>query len=74
MSGAVPGSALYPRRAGLIETIGFALGVELVALGSLAGSGGAVRAGASAVVGAALLAAAGAAVTWIRRYPSSAAR
>jgi hypothetical protein len=74
MSGAVPGSALYPRRTGLIETIGFALGVELVALGSLAGSGGAVRAGASALVGAARLATAGAAVTRIRRYPSSAAR
>ena len=56
--------ALYPRRVWLGEAVAFAVGIEAVALGSLTGSTAAVRSGAVGLVAAALLAAAGASITW----------
>ena len=60
-------AALYPRRMWLAEAAVFATGVELLAAGALAGSSAVARAGASALVVAAALAAGGAAFTWSRR-------
>lgn len=59
--------ALYSRRVWMGEAIVFAAGIEAVAAGSLAGSTALVRAGALALTLAALLAAAGATVTWRAR-------
>lgn len=59
--------ALYPRRVWLAEAAAFALGVELLAAGSLAGAAGPARAGGVLLVAAALLAATGAGTTWLRR-------
>jgi hypothetical protein len=59
--------ALYPRRVWLAEAIVFAVGIEAIAAGSLAGSTGLTRGGAVAVTAAALLAVAGAARTWHAR-------
>ncbi|HXF98668.1 MAG TPA: hypothetical protein VNJ46_08665, partial [Gaiellaceae bacterium] len=51
--------ALYPRRIWQAEAAVFALAVETLGAGALAGSGTLTRAGAAALAGAALLAAAG---------------
>ena len=51
--------ALYPRRLWLLETAAFAAGVELLALGALAGTGWLARAGAVLLVLAAVLGIAG---------------
>lgn len=59
--------ALYPRRIWLAEAAAFVAGVELLAVGSLAGSVASTRTGGALLVAASLLAAAGAAVTWRRR-------
>ena len=59
--------ALYPRRLWLAEALAFAVGIEAIAAGSLAGRTGLARGGAVAVTAAALLAAAGAARTWHAR-------
>ena len=58
---------LYPRTIWLVEATLFAIGVELLAIGSLAGTFQIVRAGGVLLVGAAGLAAVGAATTWRRR-------
>jgi hypothetical protein len=58
---------LYPRRIWLAEAVAFAIGIEAIAVGSLVGSAGLARAGAVAVMAAALLAATGAARTWQAR-------
>lgn len=58
---------LYPRRLGLAAAAAFACGLETLALGTLAGSVAAARAGASAVCLSAVLVLAGAALTWRRR-------
>jgi hypothetical protein len=65
-------TALYPRRAWLAEASVFALGVELLATGTLAGTAGVVRVGGVLLVAAAALAAGAAAWTW-RRRPRQAA-
>ncbi|MFZ1879267.1 MAG: hypothetical protein WAU41_03790 [Gaiellaceae bacterium] len=59
--------ALYPRKVWLIEAIIFAVGVELLAVGSLAGSVDIVRVGGLLVACAAALAAVGSGTTWLRR-------
>jgi hypothetical protein len=59
--------ALYPRRLALAETVAFAAGVEVLALGVLAGSTTAARTGAALVTVSAVLAAAVAAEVWRRR-------
>jgi hypothetical protein len=59
--------ALYPRQLALAETVAFAAGVETLALGVLAGSTGAARAGAVLVAASAVLAAAVAVEVWRRR-------
>jgi hypothetical protein len=58
---------LYPRGLALGETLAFAAGVETLALGVLAGSPGAARAGAALIAASALLAAAVAVEVWRRR-------
>jgi hypothetical protein len=58
---------LYPRRTGLVQAGLFALGVQVLVAGVLAGSRATVTAGAASLLGSALLAAAGAATTWRRR-------
>ena len=60
-------NALYPRTVWLGEAAAFAVGVELLAIGSLAGTVQIVRTGGVFVVCAALLAAIGAGTTWLRR-------
>jgi hypothetical protein len=62
--------ALYPRRVWLVEAAAFAVGVEVLAVGSLAGSIEVVRAGGLLVVCSALLAVVGAGTTWLRRAPA----
>ena len=59
--------ALYPRGVWLAEALAFAVGIEAIACGSLAGSTWLVRGGAVAVTAAALLAVSGAARTWHAR-------
>jgi hypothetical protein len=59
--------ALYPRRLMLAETAAFAVGVELVAVGILAGSVAVVRAGTILLVAAAVLAGGAVAEVWRRR-------
>lgn len=59
--------ALYPREVWLAEAAAFALGVELLAAGSLAGATGLACAGGVLLVAAAALAATGAGATWLRR-------
>ena len=61
-------AALYPRRVWLAEAVAFSTGVELLAVAALVGSVGTARAGGAALVVAASLAAAGAALTWRRRW------
>ena len=61
--------ALYPRRIWLVEAGAFLTGVELLAAGALTGSVPAARAGGAALVLAAVLAGAGAIVTWRARWP-----
>lgn len=66
--GARPKQAdLYPRRVGLASAASFAVGVETLALATLAGSAAAARAGAAAGCLSAVLALSGAATTWRRR-------
>ena len=60
-------AALYPRRVGLAEALCFAGGVELLAVGIVAGSATAARAGAAVLLASALLTAVGAWSTWRRR-------
>ena len=62
--------ALYPRALWLLEATAFAGGVELLAIGSLAGTVPIVQAGGLLVVCAAALAALAATVTWLRRAPA----
>jgi hypothetical protein len=59
--------ALYPRAVWLGEAAAFGLGVELLAVGSLAGTAGLARAGGTLLVVAAALAATAATITWLRR-------
>jgi hypothetical protein len=59
--------ALYPRRVWLGEASAFAAAVELLAVGSLAGSVTLARAGGALLVTAAALAVTGASLTWSRR-------
>ena len=59
--------ALYPRRLWLAEAALFAVGVEVLAIGSLLESAAATRVGALLLVVAAVLAAVAAARTWSRR-------
>ena len=61
---------LYPRRVWLLEAVAFAVGVEIVVDGALAGSPTTVRAGAVALVGCAVAACAGAAATLRRSGPA----
>ncbi len=60
-------NALYPRAVWLGEAAAFAVGAELLAVGSLAGTVQIVRTGGALVTGAAALAAIGAGTTWLRR-------
>ncbi len=62
--------ALYPRTVWLVEAAAFVVGVEVLAIGSLAGSVEIVRAGSVLMVCAVLLAAAGAGTTWLRHAPA----
>ena len=55
--------ALYPRRVWLAEAVSFAVGVEVVVVGTLAGSTGAVAAGGALLVASAAVACAGALVS-----------
>ncbi len=64
--------ALYPRSVWLVEAALFAVGVELLAIGSLAGAVQVVRAGGVLLVCAAVLAAVGTGKTWLRRPPAGA--
>jgi len=59
--------ALYPRTAWLVEASSFAVGVELLAAGSLTGSTAVARAGGVLLVVSAGFATMGAALTWSRR-------
>jgi hypothetical protein len=61
-------SSLYPRRVWLAEAVTFALAVELLGCGSLAGEETATRAGGALLLPAAVLAAYGAAMTWRSRW------
>lgn len=61
--------ALYPRVVWLVEAAAFVVGVELLAIGSLAGAVEPVRAGAVLVVCSAAVAIVGAGTTWRRRTP-----
>ncbi|MGH3009986.1 MAG: hypothetical protein ACRDLM_11360 [Gaiellaceae bacterium] len=58
---------LYPRRLGLVETLAFAAGVEVLAAGIVAGSQNAARVGATVLCASAVLTAATVLVTWSRR-------
>jgi hypothetical protein len=58
--------ALYPRVVWLVEAAAFVVGVELLAIGSLAGAVEPVRAGAVLVVCSAAVAIVGAGTTWRR--------
>ncbi len=60
-------AVLYPRGLTLLEAAAFAAGIETLAIGVLAGSAVAARAGAAALVVSAVLTVAGAALTWSRR-------
>ena len=64
-------AALYPRRLWLAEAGVFAAGVEVLAIGALAGSVGVARAGAALLVAAAFLATGAAGLTWSRRFRPS---
>ena len=57
-------AALYPRRIGLAEAIAFTAGVEALALGVLVGSARTAQVGAVILCGSAVLAAAGAFLSW----------
>jgi hypothetical protein len=59
--------ALYPRRLGLLEAAVFAAGVELLAVGILAGSTPAARTGAALFRASAVLTGAGVILVWHRR-------
>jgi hypothetical protein len=59
--------ALYPRNAWLAEAASFAVGVELLAAGALAGSTALARAGGVLLVVSAGFATIGATLTWTRR-------
>ena len=61
--------ALYPRVVWLAEAAAFAVGVELLAVSSIAGSVELARAGGVLVVAGAALAMLGAGATWLRRAP-----
>jgi hypothetical protein len=61
-------TALYPRRVWLAEAVAFATGVELIGVATLAGSTETARAGGAMLILAASLAAAGAGLTWRRRW------
>jgi hypothetical protein len=63
--------ALYPRRLWLAEAAVFAVGVELLVVGSLVRAVTVTRAGALLLVGAALLAAVASAQTWSHRPPAA---
>lgn len=63
--------ALYARRPWLVEAAAFAIGVEVLATGSLAGNVQIVRAGGLLVVCAAALAMFATAATWRRRAPAA---
>ena len=63
--------ALYARAPWLVEAAAFAVGVELLATGSLAGNVQIVRAGGVLVVCAAALALFATAATWRRRAPAA---
>jgi hypothetical protein len=60
---------LYPRTLGIAEAAAFAAGVELLAIGTLAGSAAAATTGGAILLGSAVLTAAGAVTTWRRRAP-----
>jgi hypothetical protein len=62
--------ALYPRMVWLVEAAAFAVGVELLAIGSIIGTVELVQAGGVLVVSAAALALLGAGATWLRRAPA----
>jgi hypothetical protein len=64
-------SALYPRRLGVVEAAVFALAVETLAIGNVAGTTAVARVGAVLLAMSAALAAGGAAVTWARRSRGS---
>ena len=64
-------NALYPRTIWLGEAAAFAVGVELLAIGSLAGTVQIVRTGGVLVTSAAALAAIGVGTTWLRRPADS---
>jgi len=59
-------SALYPRRVWLAEAVTFACGVEVLAVGALAANRAVTVVGAALLIGAALLGATGAGLTWSR--------
>jgi hypothetical protein len=61
-------TALYPRQVWLAEAVAFATGVELIGAATLAGSTETARAGGALLILAASLAAAGAGLTWRRRW------
>jgi hypothetical protein len=61
-------NALYPRRVWLAEAVTFASGVEVLAAGTLAANRAVTVVGAALLIGAALLGATGAGVTWSRRW------
>ncbi len=58
---------LYPRRLGLAETVAFAVGVESLAVGIVAGTAALARTGAVMLCASAVLTVSGAVVTWRRR-------
>jgi hypothetical protein len=60
--------ALYPRRVWLAEAVTFACGVEVLAVGALAANRAVAVVGAALLIGAALLGATGAGLTWARRW------
>jgi hypothetical protein len=60
---------LYPRRLGLVEVAAFALGVELLAIGVLAGRAPLAQAGAGALCSSAVLTVVGVVGIWRRRSP-----
>ncbi len=61
-------ATLYPRRLWLAEAASFAVGIELLAAGTLAASREVTVIGAAVLTGAALLAGTAAGVTWGRRW------
>jgi hypothetical protein len=62
--------ALYPRRVWLVEAGSFAAGVEVVVVGTLAGSTGAVAAGGALLIASAAVACAGALVSLCAAGPA----